>query len=139
MNLNILNEIDIEQNHSEINVLYSICESYNKMIQIMTETNNDSIIQECVVFQEADTVKTDDKKSIKDYFLSILSKVFNAIRTLLTKIIEDALEELKRLIEAKAKKNEKNEEENDELVTTLLKQIASGSIPTTTSDSSPEA
>lgn len=58
---------------------------------------------------------------------------------LLTKIIEDALEELKRLIEAKAKKNEKNEEENDELVTTLLKQIASGSIPTTTSDSSPEA
>lgn len=58
---------------------------------------------------------------------------------LLTKIIEDALEELKRLIEAKAKKNEKNEEENDELVTTLLKQIAAGSIPTTTSDSSPEA
>ena len=58
---------------------------------------------------------------------------------LLTKIIEDALEELKRLIEIKAKKNEKNEEENDEFITTLLKQIASGSIPTTTSDSSPEA
>lgn len=88
MNLNILNEIDIEQNISEINVLYSICESYNKMIQIITETDNTSIIQECVVFQEADTVKTDDKKSIKDYFLSILSKVFNAIRILLTKIID---------------------------------------------------
>lgn len=58
---------------------------------------------------------------------------------LLTNIIEDALEELKKLIKAKAKKNEKNEEENDEFVTTLLKQIASGSIPTTTSDSSPEA
>lgn len=58
---------------------------------------------------------------------------------MLTKIIEDALEELKKLIEAKAKKNEKNDEENDELVTTLLKQIASGSTPSSAASSEPSS
>ena len=88
VNLDILNDIELEQNKSEMNVLYSICESYNKMLQIITETDDVSIIQECSLSQEADEVKKEDKKSIKDYFLSILSKVFEAIKKLLTKVID---------------------------------------------------
>ena len=88
VNLDILNDIELEQSKSELNVLYSICESYNKMLQIITETDDVSIIQECALFQEADDVKKEDKKSIKDYFLSILSKVFEAIKNLLVKIID---------------------------------------------------
>ena len=86
INLDILTDIELEQNKSELNVLYSICESYNKILQMMNESQDDSFIQESVLFTEADDVKKDP--SFKDKFLAIISKIFDALKNLIVKAID---------------------------------------------------
>lgn len=78
--------IDNTVNESELDVIVSIVESYQKLIRIMDESDYDeSIIQETVLFTEADNVST-EKKSVGASIKEAFKRLFNAIRVGFTKI-----------------------------------------------------
>lgn len=82
----VFSMIDDTVNESELNVIVSIVESYQKLIRIMDESDYDeSIIQESVLFTEADDVST-EKKSVGASIKEAFKRLFNAIRVGFTKI-----------------------------------------------------
>ena len=67
--IELIDNITSTQEDSEIDVLYSICESYHKMIKIASETNNEEVFQEtCMLFMESDS---SSDKGIKDFIVNI--------------------------------------------------------------------
>ena len=82
----IFSIIDDTVNESELDVITSVVESYQKFIRIMDESDyNESIIQETVLFTEATDTST-DKKSITTSIKESFKKLFNAIRDGFVKI-----------------------------------------------------
>ena len=79
INLEILNEIDLVKDQSEIDVIVSIVESYQKMLNIIEASNYDeTIIQEMCIFTEA-ADGSDKKKTIVESVKDIFKKLFQAI------------------------------------------------------------
>lgn len=82
----VFSMIDDTVNESELDVVVSIVESYQKLIRIMDESDYDeSIIQEAVLFTEADAVSK-EKKSVGTSIKEAFKRLFNAIRVGFTKI-----------------------------------------------------
>lgn len=83
--IELLDNITSTQEDSEIDVLYSICESYHKMIKIASETNNEEIFQEtCMLFMESDSSSSDN--GIKDFIVNISRKLSDAVSKLIAKL-----------------------------------------------------
>jgi hypothetical protein len=86
---NVINEIDLRKDEAEMDVLFAICESYSKMINIVNEVDDESIIQESYtsLFMEAVDNETSNF-SIKDFVLGLLGKIFEALKSIMVKIID---------------------------------------------------
>ncbi len=88
VNTNVINDIDLRTDEAELDVLFSICESYNKILSIVTLSPDTEIIQESFsLFMEAKD-DTNEKKSLKDYVVSVISKICEAFKSIIVKIID---------------------------------------------------
>lgn len=84
---NVINDIDLCTDEAELDVLFSVCESYTKILSIIAESEDTVIVQENYsLFMEADN--TDEKKSIKEIVLGIIGKLCEALKSIIVKIID---------------------------------------------------
>lgn len=83
---NVINDIDLCTDEAELDVLFSVCESYAKILSIIAESEDTVIVQENYsLFMEADNA---DKKSIKEIVLGIIGKLCEALKNIIVKIID---------------------------------------------------
>ena len=83
---NVINDIDLCTDEAELDVLFSVCESYTKILSIIAESEDTVIVQENYsLFMEADNA---DKKSIKEIVLGIIGKLCEALKNIIVKIID---------------------------------------------------
>ena len=84
---NVINDIDLCTDEAELDVLFSVCESYTKILSIIAESEDTVIVQENYsLFMEANNV--DEKKSIKEIVLGIIGKLCEALKNIIVKIID---------------------------------------------------
>ena len=84
---NVINDIDLCTDEAELDVLFSVCESYIKFLSIIAESEDTVIVQENYsLFMEADNA--DEKKSIKEIVLGIIGKLCEALKSIIVKIID---------------------------------------------------